>query len=305
MKVLVAEDDPVCLVELVDALTEWGYEVVTATDGKEALNLLSREDALPLAILDWQMPGMDGVEVVRQLRALNRPPYAYVLVLTARSRPHDVVAAIDAGADDFITKPCDERELEVRLRAGRRILDLQEQLRYQASHDALTGVWNRGVIFELLRRDLARGERGKTPTAVLMVDLDHFKAINDRHGHPAGDTVLQETARRMAAVLRAQDAIGRYGGEEFLIVLPESDPSGAMEVAERVRACVAVEPVMLAEHSLTVTASLGVAVADRPGRVTAAALVRAADEALYRAKDAGRNRACLGVLKEESTRLWK
>jgi diguanylate cyclase (GGDEF)-like protein len=196
-----------------------------------------------LAILDWMMPGLDGVEVCRKVRQAGGAPYVYLIMLTGRAERRDVVQGMGAGADDYLSKPFDEQELRVRLRAGRRIVDLQEALRTLATRDALTGTWNRRAILEILRRELARGAREGTPVGVVLADLDHFKRVNDTLGHLTGDAVLSEAARRIGAALRPYDALGRYGGEEFLIVLPGCDPEGASQVAERVRGRVAEAPV--------------------------------------------------------------
>src|SRR5215469_15485212 len=194
MKILAAEDNPISQSMLRSMLTKWGYEVVTAGDGNEAWKILQSPQAPQLAILDWMMPGQDGVEVCRRLRATNQEPYTYILLLTARSDSQDLVEAIDAGADDYLTKPFNSSELRARLRAGRRIVELQEQLleaqaalRERATHDALTGLYNRAAVLELLHQELARATREAQPFAILMVDLDHFKEVNDFHGHLIGD----------------------------------------------------------------------------------------------------------------------
>ena len=205
-RVLAAEDNPIFQSMLRNLLTRWGYDAVIARDGNEALRILQSEDAPRLAILDWMMPGADGVEVCRQVRAANREPYIYILLLTARADSQDLVDGMDAGADDYLTKPFNAHELRVRLRAGCRILDLQEELlharealREQATHDGLTRLFNRTAIMEVLRNEIARAERERQPLALLMVDIDRFKNINDTYGHLDGDAVLREAARRMKA----------------------------------------------------------------------------------------------------------
>lgn len=297
MRILIAEDDPISRRLLETILGKWGYEVVMAHDGEQAWRILQSSEAPRLAILDWMMPGQDGIEVCRRIRERPDSPYVYILLLTARSQREDLLQGMDAGADDYITKPFDANELKVRLRAGRRILDLQtqlmaaqDQLRDQASRDPLTGVWNRTAIFDVLRRDLARGERERSDTAVVMADLDYFKKLNDTYGHLAGDSVLRESVRRMAANIRSYDALGRYGGEEFLIVLPGCDSNSGCGRAERLRQALAAEAFDTSEGRITVTCSLGVASTAEIGRVDSDALIRAADAALYRAKNAGRNR---------------
>ena len=298
MRVLAAEDNPVSQSILRTMLTKWGYEAVMASDGNEALRVLEGENPPRLAVLDWMMPGMDGVDVCRKIRSSNREPYIYILLLTARTESEDLIEGMDAGADDYLTKPFNAHELRVRIRAGRRILDLQEELlkarealREQATHDGLTGLWNYTTILEKLQDELARAVREGHAVSVLIVDLDRFKAVNDTYGHLAGDAVLRDAGRRMKAVVRRYDAVGRYGGEEFLIVLPGCDLAQAALQAERVREALAAAPFATAAMPLQVTCSIGVACS--VGRAPNA-LVREADEALYRAKEQGRNRVAGG-----------
>jgi diguanylate cyclase (GGDEF)-like protein len=297
MKVLAAEDNPVFQSMLRTMLTKWNYEALIARDGNEAWQVLQSGDTPQLAILDWMMPGMDGVEICRRVRAVRREPYIYILLLTARSDSEDLVEGMEAGADDYLTKPFNAHELRVRLRAGIRILDLQsellqarEALRQQATHDGLTGLLNRGSILECLENELSRAGREDQPVAVLMADLDGFKEINDTRGHLAGDAVLREAAHRMKSVARRYDAVGRYGGEEFLLVLPGCDGvTGAIQ-AERIRAAFSAEPFQTGGESLPVTCSFGLTWHSSAGTVDVDSLVRQADMALYRAKDRGRNR---------------
>ncbi len=296
MKVLIAEDDMVSRRLLEATLARWGYDVVITCDGTEAWQVLQGPDAPPLAILDWMMPGIDGVEVCRLVRQRVQEPYIYLLLLTTKGRRENIIEGLDAGADDYLTKPFDPHELQVRLRAGKRIVTLQTQLiearetlRIQASHDSLTGVWNRRVILERLGDELARAGREGTPVAVALADLDHFKRINDSYGHAAGDAVLCEAVNRMRVSLRLYDAIGRYGGEEFLMVLPGCTTQDAVKLADRLRMSIGQETVEVTGRHIVVTSSLGVAASDTIPVLDAASLIRAADTALYRAKAGGRN----------------
>jgi diguanylate cyclase (GGDEF)-like protein len=296
MKVLAAEDNPVFQSMLRALLTKWGYDVVAARDGIEAWRILESAAAPRLAILDWMMPGVDGVELCRRVRAAGREPYIYILLLTARTESEDLVQGMEAGADDYLTKPFNAHELRVRLRAGRRILDLQEELmvarealRDQATHDGLTGLLNRVTILDVLRTELARAARERRPVAVLMADLDHFKLVNDTHGHLAGDAVLREAARRMKSSVRPYDSIGRYGGEEFLFVLPGCDAPAAQAQAERFREALASQPIPIGGQSIRVTCSIGVSGSAGLPVSSSDTLVRDADLALYQAKDRGRN----------------
>ncbi len=302
MRLLIAEDDPVSRRLLEARLGRWGYDVEAAADGVEAWRRLQEQDAPRLAILDWMMPGLTGPEVCRKLRKLASEPYTYILLLTARRQKEDLVAGLDAGADDYITKPFDENELKVRLRAGRRILELQaelvaarEALREQATHDGLTALWNRSSILGILEREVARAEREGTSVGVLMLDLDHFKSVNDTYGHAAGDEVLAEAARRMLASVRPYDAVGRYGGEEFLLVLPGCLPEYVSNLAERLCAALRQEPVRFLGRPIRFTGSIGGAVS-RPGAgAPPNELLREADEALFEAKRRGRDRVCLSA----------
>jgi diguanylate cyclase (GGDEF)-like protein len=275
-------------------LTKWGYQAVMARSGTEAWRILESENAPRLAILDWMMPGMDGLEICRRIRSANREPYIYILLLTARTESQDLIEGMDAGADDYLTKPFNAHELRVRLHAGRRILNLQEELlkarealREQATHDGLTGLLNRTGILEKLDDELSRAARTGTPVSVLMADLDLFKSINDTRGHLVGDAVLREAARRLKAAARRYDSVGRYGGEEFLIVLPGCNVFDAAIQGERMREAIGSMPFLAPSQPLRLTASLGVACSSD---CAPEVLVREADDALYLAKAGGRNR---------------
>ncbi len=293
-KILVADDDPVSQRMLQSFLRKWGYEVIAVSSGSEALRILEGPDAPPLAVLDWMMPGMEGPEICREIRKDAERAYTYVLLLTARSQKEDLLKGLEAGADDYLTKPFDAQELRARLHVGRRILDLQhhllaatDELRFRASHDMLTGIPNRGTILEAVNRERARQIRDGGSFGVILADLDHFKAVNDTYGHLAGDVVLKEAALRMRSCVRSYDSVGRYGGEEFLIVVPAGDGASTGAVAERIREAVSAKPVMTEAGPISVTASLGIAVSvDRDAKE----VLRSADEALYYAKARGRNR---------------
>jgi diguanylate cyclase (GGDEF)-like protein len=294
---LLAEDDPLFQHILSRLLPRWGYDVEVATDGPSAWRILQSEDSPRLAILDWMMPGMEGVDICRNVRASGREPYTYILLVTGRNASGDLVEAMNAGADDYLTKPFDAHELRARLRAGSRIVHLQEELlqarealREQATCDSLTGVLNRASILQRLREEISRAGRSGQPLALLLLDIDHFKAINDTFGHVAGDSVLAETARRMKASLRCYDSLGRYGGEEFLIVLPGCDGAGGRELADRVREEVACAPVNIGGQQIGVACSIGLCWLAGGAEADMDTLVREADLALYVAKRKGRNR---------------
>ena len=296
MRVLIADDNAMSRLTLRAQLKKWGYEVVEANDGDAAWAILSRADSPRLAILDWMMPGLDGIELCRRVRAQEQEPYLYVILLTGREGRDDVVAGLDAGADDYVTKPFDAQELRVRVRAGERICTLHEELvtarerlRYEATHDHLTGTWNRAAIVDALERERSKALRSGAHLAIAMFDFDHFKRVNDSYGHIAGDAVLREGIARVSSVMRTRDLLGRYGGEEFLAVLPGADAESAMALCERARSAVADEPIVTGEHRVHVTVSVGVAV--WMGVRDPVELVDRVDAALYRAKRAGLNRS--------------
>lgn len=296
-KVLIAEDDASSRLLLQKVLEKWGYEVIAVADGDRALEILTQDERPALAVLDWMMPGLDGVEVCRRLRALGLDDPPYVILLTSRADKHDVATGLEAGADDYVLKPFDRDELRARLLVGRRFVELNRSLleakaalERQAVTDSLTGVLNRRGILAKLEAELARSERQGQPLSVGLLDIDHFKAINDRYGHAAGDAVLCAVVDRAQAALRSYDSLGRFGGEEFLIVLPGLEVARAWPVLERVRLRVADGPVRVESQIIPVTVSLGGA-AYQGGSVDA--LVRTADEALYRAKAQGRNQTVM------------
>jgi len=298
--VLIAEDDPIFRRILESWFKRWDYRVTAVENGLDAWEVLQREDPPQLAILDWMMPGMDGIELCRKIRGREQGSYLYVLLLTAKDNKQDVIAGLEAGADDYLTKPFDVDELHARVRAGKRILDLQaalirahDELQFSAAHDALTGLWNRGAIFDLLRREISRRQRTKDALGVIMADIDYFKKVNDTYGHLVGDAVLQEVARRLAGGVRPYDVVGRYGGEEFLIVFPGCNAPNLMVGAERLRHCIADRPIETSVGQIPVTLSLGLASVEQGEKepLDCEALLHTADEALYAAKARGRNRA--------------
>ncbi|MBI3696820.1 MAG: diguanylate cyclase [Acidobacteria bacterium] len=291
MRILIAEDEPISRHMLESFLTQWGYEVIVAHDGDEAWWTLQREDAPALAILDWMMPGMDGTQICREVRKRIGAPYTYLILLTAKSQKQDIVQGLEAGADDYLTKPFDPDELRVRLRAGRRILDLQEQFlsmreaaRFPNTHDFMTGLWNREAILGMLRQKLGRDRHDAAPVGVILVDLDHFKQINATYGAAAGDAVLREAARRVRSCVRLYDSVGRYGGGEFLIVVPGCYSSEVIAIAEKVRATMSREPMDILGGAIVVTASVGVAATDENKNASADLLLRGAGEAARKAK---------------------
>jgi len=302
VRVLVADDDKVCRTLVASKLTEWGYEVIAVDQGELALEQLAAENAPTLVVLDWMMPGISGTEICKRLRAKPGPRYSYILLLTARSRMEEVVEGLDAGADDYLSKPFHASELRARLRAAQRILDLHErwqesrrELEHLATRDPLTQLWNRRAILDRLSLEAARAGREKSFLAVLLIDVDHFKQANDRCGHHAGDRVLCEVARRMTASLRPYDSLGRFGGEEFLAVLTAGSSADAGAVAERLCAAVAANPISAGSTEIPLSVSVGVATAPGSAPIDTEAFLHTADGALYRAKHEGRNRVCTAL----------
>ena len=295
-KILVADDDPLYRLLLQRRLSSHGYFVQLVRNGAEALEAAQATNAARLLVLDWVMPLMQGPEVCRRLRDLGDEPYRYTLLLTSKDRTDDIIEGLAAGADDYLTKPFDFQELMARIHVGTRILELhdrliatQEQLRYHATHDALTGVFSRGALVELLSKEAERARRLRSDFCVLMFDLDNFKQVNDRFGHMTGDVVLCAVAARLVASVRSYDLLGRYGGEEFLVGASSLGAEGPDSYAERLRATISNTPVETPNGPVAVTTSIGVASSQVSG-YDVEKLLRKADEALYVAKGNGRNR---------------
>jgi two-component system, cell cycle response regulator len=298
MRILVAEDDLTSRTAIAGILRKRGFDAVEAVDGTAAWAWLQQPDAPRLAVLDWMMPQMDGLEVVQRVRALEteRPPY--IIMLTVRGDEADIIAGLEAGADDYLSKPFSPGELCARIGVGRRLIEVQEgllasreALERQATHDPLTGMLNRRAILDHLHRELVRSARHGDALAIGMCDVDHFKQINDTHGHQAGDEALCGLARVLAKNLRQYDAVGRIGGDEFLVVTPvkEGTDRECLLLFDRLRKRVAESDIPTPAGGLSLTVSIGVACATIGS--TQDELLRAADVALYGAKARGRNRA--------------
>jgi len=297
MKILIADDDAISRRLLEKTLLRAGYDVVAVQNGLAAAEQLCKEDGPRLALLDWEMPELDGPAVCREVRKKKDQGYVYMILLTSKGLKTDIVTGLGSGADDYLTKPFDSGELKARLRTGQRILHLEgrlvearENMRFKATHDSLTSLFNRGVIVELLGREISRSRRERVPTAILLCDIDHFKSINDSHGHLTGDEVLQEAARRLLLSVRSYDYLGRYGGEEFLIILNNCDPASTPRRAEEIRKALSDNPVETSIGPLLVTMSMGVHQTENWGLRTVEELLHEVDSAMYAAKAAGRNR---------------
>jgi two-component system, cell cycle response regulator len=298
MQVLVVEDSAIYRKLICDQLGSWGFDTTVAKSGAEAWRLLEEPNSPKLVLLDWVLPDLDGIELCQRIRraGLSRH-YVYVILLTSKEGRQNMLDAMDAGADDYLMKPFDGSELKARLLVGNRILDLQEELvaarelmRHAATHDSLTGLMNRGEILQVLDRELERARRESRPVGVILADIDHFKDVNDSLGHLYGDEALKEVARRLRSKLRAYDLLGRYGGEEFLLLLPGCGLASALERGNQLREFLASKPVVFAAEARAITISMGVAVWDGSERCDVEALLGQADVGLYAAKEKGRNR---------------
>ncbi len=295
MKVLIAEDDLTSRSILTAVLRKWGFDPVVTEDGEAAWGVLQRPDAPRLLLLDWNMPGMDGLEICRRLGEISSGNPPYVILLTARGEKSDVVQGLEAGAADYVSKPYDNEELQARIRVGQRMLELQshlvearDALAHQATHDFLTGVFNRRAIRERLNQEILRVGREKESLSIGMLDIDHFKNINDTYGHQAGDEALLAFTRCIQDGLRKYDCVGRYGGEEFLVIAPGSIGMRSENLYERLRIRIAEAEIATNAGSIFLTISIGVAAGTSQSTVDT--LIAAADTALYQAKAGGRNR---------------
>ncbi len=297
MKLLIADDDLTQRMMLEVITRKWGFDSVIAEDGQAAWDILRGKDAPDLILLDWEMPVKNGLELCRLLRTRKVDISPYIILLTARKETDDIVLGLEAGANDYVSKPFESTELEARLKVGQRMINLQielnrtrSELAFQARHDVLTGLMNRRAILEVMEQEISRADREVADLYIGMCDIDHFKQVNDSYGHLAGDAVLKEVAQRIGQALRPYDRIGRYGGEEFLILI-HSEPEQACGVFERMRLVIAESPIVFERQNITVSISCGVN-SFRADSIAANStrLLSAADELLYKAKQNGRNR---------------
>jgi two-component system cell cycle response regulator len=296
MRILIADDEPISLRMLGSTLQRAGYEVVAVRNGRAAVEELCRPEGPRIALLDWMMPALDGPAVCREVRRRRGESHVHLVLLTSKNSKQDIVIGLESGADDYLIKPFDPEELKARLHTGLRILQLEdnllearEEMRYKATHDALTSLLNRGTVVELLAHELARTHRENSCTIAVLGDIDHFKLVNDTYGHPVGDEVLREVGRRLLSSVRSYDFVGRYGGEEFLLVLNNCDASTSIARAEEIRIAVGGSPIPTSQGALSITLSVGVIASHGRGPETVEEFLCAVDRALYSAKAAGRD----------------
>ena len=297
MKVLVAEDNGTMRIMVAGVLARWGHQAVAAADGEEAWRIMQQPDAPRIALLDWEMPGMDGIEICRRLRARESEgaEYTYAILLTSHSEKNEIVAGIEAGADDYVVKPFDQYELRARVRTGSRIIELQtellqrkEEYRRLSRTDPLTGCLNRRAILDRIAEEMQLATKKGTMIGLSMMDIDHFKHVNDAHGHATGDEILREFVARLGENVCSPETFGRMGGEEFLALWTARDNEDIIAINERFRSLVEEAPFRAIGNSLQVTISIGVTTT--AGNETVDAAVARADRALYAAKESGRNR---------------
>lgn len=298
---LVVDDSPAARHEVAGILKAHHLfeRVDEAADGVQALARLGQQPRVDLVLCDVVMQRMDGFKFLAAVRA--RPEWADlpIILLSGLEDPTEMARGLDLGASDYVRKPFDPRELLARVRVQLKLRALQMELQLAnsrlealATRDGLTGLLNRRALMERVEQEWERGLRYSRPFAFVMVDLDHFKAVNDAHGHQVGDAVLKITAARLMGGVRPSDVVGRYGGEEFAVLLTETTLTGAVAAAERLRRTLSASPFDAggAVPPLHVTASFGVCSTSQPAATSVADLVAAADRALYRAKAEGRNR---------------
>lgn len=305
MKMLVVDDDPLQRRLLQASLSRAGYEVLESSNGVDAWNLLQRE-TVPMVITDWMMPEMSGTDLIRRIRTgIDTgffPSYIYIILVTARDSKEDVVKGLDSGADDYLTKPFDPNEMRARVNIGVRIINLEsrlreslDQLHVMATYDSLTGLLNRRAVYERAQSELERSFREGHSMSLVLLDIDHFKSVNDQYGHLTGDQALRLVAGTIAQNKRSYDWAGRWGGEEFLLVLPETKLVTAADIAERMRQNVAALRFPLTNGDyLNLRISLGVSSIDANDHMlTLGEMLQQADDALYSAKNKGRDRVCV------------
>ncbi|MCD6584362.1 MAG: diguanylate cyclase [Desulfobacteraceae bacterium] len=303
-EVMLVEDSRTQALKLQIMLDRYGYHVTVAQNGLEAMNMLLNSQT-SIVISDWIMPEMDGSELCRAIRKHDFGNYVYIILLTAKDSKNDIIEGLEAGADDYLTKPVDDAELIARLTTAERVIRLESSLKRRNKEiallsitDPLTKIFNRGYLNDNLPKAFKRAVRYHQKLSIIICDIDYFKRVNDKYGHQTGDMVLISFAKKLNDALRKDiDWMARYGGEEFLIVLPETDLNGATIAAERFRSKISQLITHAEGNDIQVTASFGIATItyeDDKSHITTDDLIKAADRCLYQAKDRGRNK-CIGT----------
>jgi two-component system cell cycle response regulator len=295
MKIIIVEDEPISRRILENFLIECGYEVLSASDGMGALEIIQSPDAPRLVISDWMMPNMNGVELCEKIRGMEKDQYTYFILLTTKAEKGDIIKGLESGADDFIVKPFDREELKYRVKIGERIINLEQRIMHLANTDYLTGVLNRRAFMERMEGEINRSIRNKKEISIILMDIDHFKKVNDKFGHQVGDLVLQKFTERVLMASRSYDFVGRYGGEEFIVGLPETNMEQSLLIAERMRQNIEEMQLTFPDNpqvALRITASFGITSCVIESFEKIDSVIKLADDALYRAKTEGRNRVC-------------
>ncbi len=303
--ILLVEDNPVSRKVLEKALQNSGYHVTSAGNGQLALELF-KEKFFPIVLTDWMMPVMDGLELCKAIRKTNSNGYVFIIFLTGKDSKNDIVTGLEAGADDYLTKPFNPLELKARIKTGIRILELEEslkkaneQIKILSISDPLTGIFNRRYLNKHLPLEISRAKRYNRPLSLILCDIDHFKKVNDSYGHLVGDQVIKTFVSCIKKSIRDVDWMVRYGGEEFIIVVPETDFNGSYVLAERLRNTISQRVIKVKKQEVRITSSFGVTgfVSNATDhKITFEAMIDQADKCLYKAKMKGRNAVEVGHL---------
>jgi len=292
MKILLIEDERVQRMVIENLFEGTDHEVLVAENGEEGWKII-QETGVRMIITDWIMPVLSGPELIQRIRKADLPGYSYVILLSAQDSTDNIVEGLEAGADDYMTKPFSAAELMARLKIGQRILTLQERLHDLATRDPLTGLMNRRAFLEGANAEYDRALRGRSPLAAAMIDIDGFKAINDLYGHETGDRAIQSVAEALRLHRRTYDLLCRWGGEEFLVLMPGCDAASAAAAAERVRVAIGSAVIDLpGGGGLRMTVSIGVAVGGPGANPRMEELIHRADTSMYKAKKGGKDRVC-------------
>jgi diguanylate cyclase (GGDEF)-like protein len=295
MYILIAEDDFTSRTMLGAVLQKSGHDVLAAVDGEEAWQILQQEESPKLLILDLVMPKMNGLEVIEKVRASQKKIPPYIIMLTSKGEKRDIIQGLNAGADDYLAKPFDMGELRARIEVGRRLLEMQQELfesrellAHQATHDPMTDLLNRRAILGNLQTTLSRAQKDRTNIAVGMIDIDHFKQINDTYGHQVGDDVLIGLAQRLKQAPFVQEQVSRFGGEEFLVFFPLKTKEEAKPLFFSLFSQVSGISLATRKGLIPITVSIGIALSTADSSLDE--LIGYADQALYDAKETGRNK---------------